>query len=95
MAKCKWPSIFSHQIGGNCAIVMSELHLFIISLFILPTFASIKEAWIIFNVGKNCDGFFGADNLLQQVNKTINIFEGLTKGWASLFICSTNYVISM
>jgi len=43
---------------------------------------SIREAWIIFKAGKNRDGFFDADDLLRQVDKAIDIFEGLTKGWA-------------
>jgi hypothetical protein len=32
--------------------------------------------------GKNCDGYFDADDLLRQVDNAIDIFEGLTKGWA-------------
>jgi hypothetical protein len=56
--------------------------LFTISLFILLIFTSTREARIIFKVGKNHDGYFDVDNLLRQVNKAINIFKGLTKGWA-------------
>jgi hypothetical protein len=43
---------------------------------------SIREARIIFKAGKNRDGFFDADDLLRQVDKAIDIFKGLTKGWA-------------
>jgi hypothetical protein len=41
-----------------------------------------REARIIFKAGKNRDGWFDADDLLQQVDKAIDIFEGLTKGSA-------------
>jgi hypothetical protein len=41
-----------------------------------------REARIIFKAGKNRDGWFDADNLLQQVDNAIDIFKGLTKGWA-------------
>ena len=41
-----------------------------------------REARIIFKAGKNRDGFFNADDLLQQVDNAIDIFEGCTKGWA-------------
>lgn len=54
----------------------------IISYIYLTHFTSIREARIIFKAGKNRDGFFDADDLLQQVDKAIDIFEGLTKGWA-------------
>jgi hypothetical protein len=47
---------------------------------------SIREARIIFKVGKNRDGFFDADDLLRQVDKAIDIFEGLTR--AGLKACS-------
>ena len=45
-------------------------------------FTTTREAWIIFKAGKNQDRYFDADDLLRQVNNTIDIFEGLTKGWA-------------
>jgi hypothetical protein len=54
----------------------------ITSYFILHSFTSIREARIIFKAGKNRDGYFDADDLLAQVDKAIDIFEGLTKGWA-------------
>jgi len=54
----------------------------IISYIYLTHFTSIREAQIIFKVGKNHDGFFDADDLLQQVDKAIDIFKGPTKGWA-------------
>ena len=60
---------------------MSEFSLsplFIISHTFIPT----REAQIIFRAGKNHDGYFNADNLLQQVDKLIDIFEGHTRGWA-------------
>ncbi|KAI0280561.1 hypothetical protein BC826DRAFT_924333 [Russula brevipes] len=45
-------------------------------------FTSTREARVIFKAGKNRDGFFDADDLLQQVDKAIDIFEGRTNGWA-------------
>ncbi|KAH8989992.1 hypothetical protein EDB92DRAFT_1946970 [Lactarius akahatsu] len=41
-----------------------------------------QEARIFFKAGLNRDGYFSADNLLQQVDGAINIFEGKTKGMA-------------
>jgi hypothetical protein len=41
-----------------------------------------REARVIFKAGKNRDGFFDADDLLRQVDHAIDIFEGLTKGYA-------------
>ena len=57
----------------------------LLSIFLhidLTHFTSIREAWIIFKAGRNRDGYFDANDLLKQVNNTIDIFEGLTKGWA-------------
>jgi hypothetical protein len=48
---------------------------------------SHSEARIIFWPGKNRDGWFTAKDLLTQVNNTIDIFDGLTRGYAqALFI---------
>jgi hypothetical protein len=41
-----------------------------------------SEAQIIFKPGKNRDGWITADHLLAQVNHTIDIFDGLTGGYA-------------
>ncbi|KAI0070612.1 hypothetical protein K474DRAFT_1687385 [Panus rudis PR-1116 ss-1] len=41
-----------------------------------------EEARIFFHAGKNRDGYFTADDLLAQVDKAIDIFEGKTKGFA-------------
>ena len=49
---------------------------------ILNIFAFAREAWVIFKAGRNCNGYFNTDDLLQQVDKAIDIFEGLTKDWA-------------
>jgi hypothetical protein len=66
---------------------MSESPLILISHIYLTHFISIREAQVIFKVGKNCDRYFNADDLLRQVDKAIDIFEGLTKGWAQgLFV---------
>lgn len=39
-----------------------------------------REARIVFKAGKNRDGYFGAEELLAQVDSAIDIFEGLSKG---------------
>lgn len=39
-----------------------------------------SEAHIIFQAGKNRDGWFTADHLLTQVDKAITIFKEITKG---------------
>ena len=39
-----------------------------------------REARILFKAGKNRDGYFGAEELLVQVDFAIDIFEGLSKG---------------
>jgi hypothetical protein len=39
-----------------------------------------REARVIFKAGKNWDGYFGAQELLAQVDHAIDIFEGLSKG---------------
>jgi hypothetical protein len=48
---------------------------------ILHIFAFAREARIIFKAGRNRNGYFNADDLLQQVDKAIDIFEGFTKYW--------------
>ncbi|KAI0266630.1 hypothetical protein BGY98DRAFT_1069572 [Russula aff. rugulosa BPL654] len=57
-----------------------------VSDFLTPDWGRLRdgdeEARIIFKAGRNRDGYFDADDLLQQVDKAIDIFEGLTKGWA-------------
>ena len=42
---------------------------------ILHIFAFAREAQIIFKAGQNRDGYFDTDNLLQQVNKAIDILR--------------------
>ena len=39
-----------------------------------------RDARILFKAGKNREGWFGSNELIAQVNHTIDIFEGLTKG---------------
>ena len=64
---------------GTSESPLIHLHLtFFLNLHILT---STREARIIFKAGKNRDGYFDADNLLRQVDKAIDIFEGLTNGW--------------
>ncbi|KAI0279057.1 hypothetical protein BC826DRAFT_945842, partial [Russula brevipes] len=38
-----------------------------------------EEARILFKAGKNRDGYFTSEDLLKQVDRAIDIFEGLTK----------------
>jgi hypothetical protein len=56
-------------------------------LLLTSVFSVFREAQIIFKAGKNRDGYFGAEELLAQVNSAINIFEGLSKGnFKALFL---------
>ena len=50
-----------------------------LSPIFLLTFV-FRKAQVIFKAGKNHDGYFGAKDLLMQVDSAINIFEGLSKG---------------
>ncbi|KAG6844251.1 hypothetical protein H0H87_008423 [Tephrocybe sp. NHM501043] len=43
----------------------------------------LREARIIFKAGKNYDGYFTADDLIEQVNKAIDIFEEKIQGFAT------------
>jgi hypothetical protein len=38
---------------------------------------------VFFKAGKNRDGYFDADDLLQQVENAIDIFESKTNGFAT------------
>jgi hypothetical protein len=51
-------------------------------LSLLLNLISSSEARVVFKPGKNRDGWFSADDLLKQVDHAIDIFEGLTGGWA-------------
>jgi len=42
-----------------------------------------REAHAIFKAGKNKDGWFAAEDLLEQVNCSINIFERKMNGFAT------------
>ena len=44
---------------------------------------SVREAQVIFKAGKSRDGWFSGEDLLQQVDMAINIFEGKTNGFAT------------
>jgi len=39
-----------------------------------------RDVRVLFKAGKNHDGWFGSNQLLMQVDKVVDIFEGLTKG---------------
>lgn len=34
----------------------------------------IEEAWVLFKVGKNSEGYFTSDDILDQAETAINIF---------------------
>jgi hypothetical protein len=61
--------------GNRCVMVLplSMRHHFL---------RTLSEARIVFKPGKNRDGWFSADDLLAQVENAIDVFEGITKGWA-------------
>ena len=47
----------------------------------------IRSACIVFKAGKNCNGYFTCDDLIEQVDKAIDIFEERTNRFATgLFI---------
>jgi len=46
-----------------------------------------REALVIFKAGKNRDEYFGAEEILTQVDSAIDIFEGLSQGnFKALFL---------
>jgi hypothetical protein len=46
-----------------------------------------SEAHVVFQLGKQCNGWFNSDHLLEQVNHAINIFDHMSNGQAQgLFI---------
>ena len=63
---------------------MSKFRFFASShtLIILYFFTFTREAQIVFKARKNHNGFFNANDLLRQVDRAIDIFKGLTNGWA-------------
>ena len=42
-----------------------------------------SEARVFFKAGKNRDGYFDGEDLLQQVENAIDIFEAKTNGFAT------------
>ena len=64
------------------------------SIFINPvicrTHLTNSEARVFFKAGKNRDGYFDADDLLQQVDNAINIFESKTNGFATALFLFDN-----
>jgi hypothetical protein len=65
---------WGHLCNGNRCILSSG--------FTPAAHISFSDARVIFKLGKQRDGWFSANDLLTQVDRTIDIFEGLTKGWA-------------
>ena len=79
-----WCQTFSHLSGVACVIIHDEK----LDLF-ESVFNSLRIAylsyWLFscyrnFKPGINHDGYFTSENLLQQVEHAIDIFEGKTKG---------------
>ena len=71
--------------GAACVMAMSPSIAFspTLPLLISPP----REAWVIFKAGKNRDGYFGAEEILTQVDSAIDIFEGLSQGnFKALFL---------
>ena len=46
-------------------------------------FTIFSDAHMLFWAGKNCDGYFTADHLMEQVDFAIYIFESKTNGTAT------------
>jgi hypothetical protein len=74
---------FSNQFPKRALSVFPS-HFLIISLCLILTRCHDREAHIILKAGKNHNSWFGSEHLIAQVDKAINIFEGLTKGNAQL-----------
>ncbi|KXN91985.1 hypothetical protein AN958_11045 [Leucoagaricus sp. SymC.cos] len=49
-----------------------------------------EEAHILFKAEKNCDSYFTADDLIQQVDQAINIFKAKTNGFATALFLFNN-----
>lgn len=65
--------------GEGASIMVSD--------FLTPTFGRLidgdEEARVLFRAGKNRDGYFTAEDLIAQVDKAIDIFEGKTNGFVT------------
>ena len=60
----------------------NECVFFVFSLFYHSNCKSLRDARVLFKAGKNRDGWFSSEDLLAQVDRAIDVFEGLTKGYA-------------
>ena len=87
-ASCWWLPTSSLQIGDLCITTTGALSLPFFSSWNLSSFH--REAHIIFQPGKNRDGWFTADHLLSQVNKAITIFNKITGGDAQALFLFNN-----
>ena len=81
MASQLWCLIFLHRSGAICTRVMS-VFFFCFSLFYHSNCKSLRDARVLFKAGKNRSGWFSSEDLLAQVDRAIDIFEELTKGYA-------------
>ena len=48
-----------------------------------------SKACVFFKAGKNRDGYFDGEDLLQQVENVINIFKAKSNGFATGLFCLT------
>ncbi|KIJ31296.1 hypothetical protein M422DRAFT_186218, partial [Sphaerobolus stellatus SS14] len=80
--KAKW----THKDDKAVPEPKGEGQSLMISDFLTPEWGRLvdgeEEARIVFKAGKNRDGYFSCQELLEQVDMAIDIFEGKTKGQA-------------
>ncbi|KAF9475715.1 hypothetical protein BDN70DRAFT_935637 [Pholiota conissans] len=64
------------------------------SEFLVPEWGLLRDgdesARVLFRAGKERDGWFASDDLLQQVDTAIDVFEGCTKGFATALFLFDN-----
>ena len=92
-----WSLIFCHQSGtvwwASIGLNVLSNHLILIRCISPPV---EREPHVVFNAGKNWDGYFDADDLLEQVDKAIDIFEDHMFGFATgLFLLIMHQVIKV
>ncbi|KIJ33165.1 hypothetical protein M422DRAFT_264881 [Sphaerobolus stellatus SS14] len=77
---------WSHKDDKAVPQAKGEGQSLMISDFLTPEWGRLvdgdEEARLVFKAGKNCDDYFTCEELLQQVDKAIDIFEGKTQGYA-------------
>ncbi|KIJ33830.1 hypothetical protein M422DRAFT_264120 [Sphaerobolus stellatus SS14] len=80
------PAKWTHKDDKAVPEPKGEGQSLMISDFLTPEWGRLvdgeEEARIVFKAGKNRDGYFSCQELLEQVDMAIDIFEGKTKGQA-------------